>query len=167
MNTAYVNIWNIRVGAIAWDDSTGLGAFEFEPSFLKNRWDLAPLKMPLAEAGGRIFYFSELRNSKAFKGIPGLVADVLPDKYGNALINTWLTRRGRPADGMNPVETLCFIGKRGMGALEFEPAVPGMADSSTKIEIDDLVQIANEILSGRHSFRADVSAHEEKAMLDI
>ncbi len=167
MNTAYINIWNIRVGAIAWDTSSGLGTFEFEPSFFTNKWDLAPLKMPLTEARKRFFSFSELRNSNAFKGIPGLLADSLPDKYGNALINTWLTRRGRPSDSMNPVETLCFIGKRGMGALEFEPAVPGMPDSSTKIEIDDLVQIANDILSGRQDFRADLSTNEEKTLLDI
>jgi serine/threonine-protein kinase HipA len=167
MNTAYINIWNNRVGAIAWDPSSGLGIFEFEPSFFTNKWDLAPLKMPLPEARERFFSFSELRNSNAFKGLPGLLADSLPDKYGNALINTWLTRRGRPSDSMNPVETLCFIGNRGMGALEFEPAVPGMSDSSTKIEIDDLVKIANDILSGRQDFRADLSANEEKTLLDI
>lgn len=167
MNTAYINIWNNRVGAVAWDDSAGLGNFEFEPSFLSGNWDLAPLKMPLSEAKGRTFSFSELRNSKAFKGLPGLLADALPDKYGNALINTWLARRGRPSDSMNPVETLCFIGKRGMGAIEFEPAVPRVSGRSTKIEINDLVQVANDILSGRQEFRANLSAHEEKALLDI
>jgi len=167
MNTAFVNIWNSRVGAIAWDEQTGLGSFEFEPAFLSNNLDLAPLKMPVLEAGRRIFTFPELRNSKSFKGLPGLLADSLPDRYGNALINTWLTRRGRPSDSMNPVETLCFIGKRGMGALEFEPAVPKVPDSSTKIEIAGLVQIANDILTGRQNFRADLSSHEEKALLDI
>jgi len=167
MNTAYINIWKLRVGAVSWDDSAGLGSFEFEPSFLSYKWDLAPLKMPSGEARGRIFSFPGLRNSKAFKGLPGLLADALPDKYANALINTWLTRRGRPTDSMNPVETLCFIGKRGMGALEFEPSVPKVSDSSSKIEIDDLVQIANDILSGRQDFRADLSDHDEKALLDI
>lgn len=167
MNTAYVKIWNIRVGAIAWNESSGLGSFEFEPSFLNNKWDLAPLQMPVAEARGRVFSFSELRNNKTFKGIPGLLADALPDKYGNVLINTWLTRRGRPSDSMNPVETLCFIGKRGMGALEFEPSVPKVSDSSTKIEIDDLVQIANDILSGCQDFSANLTDHEEKALVDI
>ena len=165
--TAYVNIWNSRVGAIAWDDSTGLGSFEFEPSFTQGNWDLAPLKMPLPETRGRVFSFPELRDSTAFKGIPGLLADSLPDRYGNALINTWLTRRGRPSDSMNAVERLCFIGKRGMGALEFEPAVPLVSDTSTKIEIGDLVQIANDILSGRKNFTANLADNEEKALVDI
>ena len=167
METAYINIWNNRAGAVAWDASTRLGTFEFEPSFLKNAWDLAPLQMPLSEARGRTFTFPELRDSKAFKGLPGLLADTLPDSYGNALINAWLARRGRPSNSLNPVEMLCFIGKRGMGALEFEPAIPRVTDSSTKIEINDLVQIANDILSGRQDFSATISDHEEKALLDI
>lgn len=80
----------------------------------------------------RIFAFPELRRNKnadydTFKGMPGLLADVLPDKYGNQLINIWLAQQGRPQDRMNPVEMLCFIGNRGMGALEFEPAT--MSDS--------------------------------------
>ena len=165
--TATVKIWNHNVGAIAWDDSTGIGDFEFEPSFLKNNWDLAPLKMPLAEAKGRIYTFSELKNSQTFKGLPGLVADVLPDKYGNALIDAWLSRNGRPSGSMNPVETLCFIGKRGMGALEFEPPEPKGANAATKIEVNDLIKIANEILSGSKNFSTDLSYDEDKALLDI
>lgn len=165
--TAFVNIWNNRVGAIAWDDSNGVGSFEFEPSFFNISCDLSPLKMPFSEAKGRIFSFAELRNSQAFKGLPGLLADALPDKYGNALINAWLARKGRPSDSMNPVERLCFIGKRGMGALEFEPAVPKGSDTSTKIEINDLVKIANDILTGRKKFLTNLSENEEKAMLDI
>jgi len=167
IETAFVNIWNTRVGAIAWDKSSNLCSFEFESSFLNNAWDLAPLQMPLKEAKGRIFSFSELRNSPAFKGLPGLLADVLPDKYGNALINTWLTRRGRPSDSMNPVEKLCFIGKRGMGALEFEPPEPKGSDDATIIEISDLVQVANDILTGRQNFSAELSDHEEKALIDL
>ena len=167
IETAFVNIWNTRVGAIAWDKSSNLCSFEFEPSFFKNNWDLAPLQMPLEEAKRRIFAFSELRNSPAFKGLPGLLADAFPDKYGNALINTWLTRRGRPSDSMNPVEKLCFIGKRGMGALEFEPPEPKGADDATIIEINDLVQVANDILTGRQNFSAELSDHEEKALIDL
>ena len=123
VTAAFVNMWGERVGAIAWDSATRLGSFEFEQQFLKNDWDLAPIKMPISERG-RVFTFPDLRDSSAFKGLPGLVADVLPDKYGNALINTWLTKQGRPSDSLNPVEILCFIGKRGMGALEFQPVIP-------------------------------------------
>ena len=167
METAYVNIWGKRVGAIAWDSSTATGAFEFEPSFIRNGWDLSPLIMPLKEASERIFSFPELRNSEAFKGLPGLIADSLPDRYGNEIINNWLSRRGRPSNSLNPIEMLCFIGKRGMGALEFEPNEPGISDRSVKIEIDELVKMANDILTGRQDFTTNISENEEKALLDI
>lgn len=167
MNTAFINIWNNRVGAIAWDADRGLGTFEFEPSFALNELDISPIKMPLTRTRGRIFNFPDLINSPAFKGIPGLLADVMPDKYGNALINTWLSRNGRPSDSLNPVEVLCFIGKRGMGALEFEPAVPKVPDSSTKIELGSLVQVANDILTGRKNFSTNLSDDEERALCDI
>jgi serine/threonine-protein kinase HipA len=167
METAYVNIWDKRAGAVAWDAATGTAAFQFEPSFISKRWDLSPLMMPLSEAGERIFSFPEFRNSQAFKGLPGLLADALPDRYGNEIINNWLARRGRPSNSLNPVEMLCFIGKRGMGALEFEPNEPGISDRSVKIEISDMVKIANDILTGRQDFSTNISDNEEKALLDI
>jgi len=167
ITTAYINIWKHRAGAIAWDDSTGVGSFEFEPSFLKNNLDLAPLKMPVNISSGRIFSFPELRTNNSFRGLPGLLADMLPDRYGNALINAWLARHGRPQNSMNPVEILCFIGKRGMGAMEIEPAFPKGPDKAGKVEIDDLVRIADDILSGRKEFSASLPEDEEKAMSDI
>lgn len=167
METAYVNIWNKRVGAIAWDSSNGTGSFQFEPSFISNEWDLSPLMMPLHETGDRIFSFPELRNTSSFKGIPGLLSDSLPDRYGNEIINNWLARRGRPSNSLHPVELLCFIGKRGMGALEFEPNEPRISDRSVKIEISELVKIANDILTGRQDFTTNLSDNEEKTLLDI
>lgn len=167
MDTAYINIWNNRVGAVAWDSTTGLGTFQFEPSFMSNNWNIAPLKMPLPEAKERTFSFSDLRDNYAFKGLPGLLADALPDRYGNEIINNWLARRGRPTNSLNPVEMLCFIGKRGMGAMEFEPAVPRITDKSTVIEISNILRTVNDILSGRQNFSFDLSENEEKALLDI
>ena len=167
IETAFVNIWNNRVGAVAWNSSLEIGSFEFEPAFLRNQWDLSPLLMPLNEAKGRIFSFSELKKSATFKGLPGLLGDVLPDKYGNTLINNWLTRRGRPSDSMNPVEMLCFIGERGVGALEFEPPEPKVSQTATKIEINDLVNVVNEILTGRQNFKTNLAENEEKALIDI
>ena len=167
ITTAFINIWNHRVGAIAWNSDTGLGSFEYDPAFLKNNWNLAPVKMPIDKAAKRIFTFPELRDLKTFKGLPGLLADVLPDKYGNALINTWLTRQGRPSDSLNPVEILCFIGSRGMGALEFEPTIPRSNSTASKIEISNLIEIAEGILSGRKDFSANLKPNEEKALLDI
>src|SRR5665213_1907627 len=131
INSAFINLWGERVGAIAWDADNGTANFEFEPAFLSKGWDISPLKMPVSAANGRIFSFNELRGNQTFKGLPGLLADVLPDRYGNTLINTWLARTGRPQNSMNPVEMLCFIGKRGIGALEFEPAVPGLKGTAT------------------------------------
>lgn len=165
---ASVNLWGKSVGAVAWDENTGVGEFEFQPSFLKNEWDLAPIKMPIYEAKrGRLFSFPELRNSKTFKGLPGLLADVMPDRYGNNLINAWLARKGRAPDSMSPIEMLCFIGKRGMGALEFEPVEPKGTNTATKLEIDNLVSIAQEILSGRQNFSTSFNNGEEKALMEI
>jgi serine/threonine-protein kinase HipA len=167
VTTAFINIWGKRVGAIAWNPATEVASFEYEPAFLSNNWELAPVQMPQQGAKGRVFSFPELRNTSTFKGLPGLLADILPDKYGNALINTWLTRQGRPTNSLNPVETLCFIGSRGMGALEVEPAFPKADDRATKIEIESLIEVAEHILSGRQKFGTNVTTDEEKALVDI
>ena len=122
--SAFVRIWGELAGAVAWDSDQGLGVFEYAKDFDR---ELSPLKIPL-KGGNGIFSFPELRAGRnssydTFKGLPGLLADVLPDAYGNQLINIWLAQQGRPENSMNPVEQLCFIGSRGMGALEFEPEV--------------------------------------------
>ena len=167
VTTAFVKLWGARVGAVAWDSATSLGSFEYDSSFLKNDWNLAPLKMPLAQAGRRIFSFPELRGSSTFRGLPGLLADVLPDRYGNALINAWLTKQGRATNSLNPVETLCFIGSRGMGALEFEPARFEAKGPASKIVLASIIDIAEEILAGRRDFSATLASNEEKALLDV
>ena len=140
MNTAYVNIWGTRVGAVAWNEANQLASFEYESSFLKKSWDLSPIKMSITNRP-QIYSFPELRPNRGtehdtFKGLPGLLADMLPDKYGNQLINIWLAQQGRPVNSMNPVEKLCFIGSRGMGALEFEPVATITSDTSTTIELE-------------------------------
>jgi len=167
ITTAFIKIWDQLAGAIAWDSETGLGSFEFDSKFLQMDLDLAPIKMPLADSNRKIFSFPELRGIQTFKGLPGLLADVLPDKFGNTIINTWLNKQGRPSDSLNPVEMLCFIGKRGMGALEFEPAYSKYADMVSKIEIDSLVEVAERILSGKKDFASRLSKEEEKALLNI
>jgi serine/threonine-protein kinase HipA len=166
-SVAQIKIFNKKVGAVAYDNIKGTALFEFEDSFLKTDLDLSPIKMPAKNAKGKIFSFAELSRSNTFKGMPGLLADVLPDKYGNALINNWLAKNGRPTGSLDPVETLCFIGKRGMGALEFNPVNPPTANNSTKVEIGSMVQIAQDILSEKKTFTTNLSAEEEKAMADI
>ena len=171
VTTAFVKIWNQVIGAVVWDESTQLASFEYDPKFLQLGWELAPIKMPI-NAGHNIFSFPELRNKQqqgfdTFKGLPGLLADVLPDKYGNQLINIWLAQQGRAVDSMNPVEQLCFIGTRGMGALEFEPSQFKPIKKSFALEVDSLVHIAQKMLNQRAHFDTNLEAEEQKAMLDV
>ncbi|MCH8553939.1 MAG: type II toxin-antitoxin system HipA family toxin [Schleiferiaceae bacterium] len=171
VDVATVKIWGAVVGAIRWDDEQQLGFFQFAKSFLSKGWDVAPIKMPLA-FGDRIISFPELRaprgqSEDTFKGLPGLLADALPDRYGNQLMNVWLTKNGRPENSMNPVEKLCFMGTRGMGALEFEPAQPKGAKQSQLLELETLVDVAKRMLDERSSFLTSMSEDEEKAMLDV
>lgn len=171
MDVAEVKIWGKLVGAVAWDERTGLVSFEYDPNFKKLNWDLAPFKMPIASAR-KVISFPELRRDKnaefdTFKGLPGLLADMLPDKYGNQLINMWLAQNGKPQDSMNPVEMLCFIGTRGMGALEFEPATIKENKRTFSIEINSLVDIAQKMLSKREAFSTNLQRDEEKAVMDI
>ncbi len=171
VDVAEVKIWGELVGAIRWDESQQLGYFQYEPKFIQKGWDLSPIKMPIAQ-GSRIYSFPELRKGRnetedAFKGLPGLLSDALPDKYGNKLINTWLVQQGRPENSMNPVEKLCFIGARGMGALEFEPAQIKTGTKSFSIELDSLVEVAKKMLHEREAFLSNLNKDEEKAMMEI
>ncbi|HED07232.1 MAG TPA: type II toxin-antitoxin system HipA family toxin [Ignavibacteria bacterium] len=171
MNVAEVKIWKKLVGAVAWNENIGVANFEYDPKFKKLGWDLSPLKMPVSSAK-RQFSFPELRKDKnteldTFKGLPGLLADVLPDTYGNQLINMWLSQQGRPQDSMNPVEMLCFIGTRGMGALEFEPPTLKESQRIFDIEIDSLVEITQKMLSQREDFTTNLQKDEEKAVVEI
>ena len=169
MNTALVKIWDEFAGAVLWDDRNGYATFEYDSAFKKLNWDLSPLKMPLSNAR-TIFGFPELRRDlllgyDTFKGLPGLLADVLPDKFGNQLIDAWLATQGR--NKMNPVEMLCFIGTRGMGALEFDPAVLKEGKRTFSIEIDSLVEIAAKMLEERTAFTSNMNKEEEQAVMDI
>ena len=171
MNTAFVKIWGEVAGAVAWDESTGVASFEYSSEFKRLDWDLSPLKMPI-QSPKTIFNFPELKSARnspvdTFKGLPGLLADVLPDTYGNQLINSWLAQNGRAADSMNPVELLCFIGTRGMGALEFEPAVLKDRKLPFAIELDSLVHTAKKMLTEKSSFQTNLKKEEEQALLEI
>ncbi|MES2573815.1 MAG: type II toxin-antitoxin system HipA family toxin [Bacteroidota bacterium] len=166
ITTAFIKIWGETVGAVAWNEETRTAGFEYEPKFIAKNWDLAPLKMPLGNSR-RIFSFPELKDIKTFRGLPGLLADVLPDDYGNQLINNWLTQNGRPENSMNPVEMLCFIGTRGMGALEFEPAQLTAGKRAFDIEIDSLVNMSQKMLQKREGFETSLNKDEQSAMVDI
>jgi len=171
ITTAFVKIWGETVGAVAWNEATGVSSFEYDSKFTQLGWNLSPIKMPITQRN-RIFSFPELRAARnsefdTFKGLPGLLADVLPDKYGNQLINVWLAQNGRPINSMNPVEQLCFIGTRGMGALEFKPAQIKSTKQAFTVEISSLVDVAQKMLSQREQFGANLKEDEQKAMMDI
>jgi len=171
VDVAEVKIWGEFVGAVRWDLDQQLASFEYDKKFLTRGYDLSPIKMPIKN-GSRIYNFPELRKAKdeetaTFKGLPGLLADVLPDKYGNQLINIWLAQNGRPPNSMNPVEKLCFIGSRGMGALEFEPTLLDAGKRAFAVEVKSLVGIAQKMLSNRAGFEVNLHADEQKAMNEI
>lgn len=171
VDVANIKIWGEYVGAIKWDASQQLGYFQYDTTFLQKGWDLSPIKMPIAQ-GTRIYSFPELRKGRnetedTFKGLPGLLSDTLPDKYGNSLINNWLAQQGRAENSMNPVEMLCFIGKRGMGALEFEPTQIKGETRSFSFELNSLVEVAKKMLNKREAFLTNLGKDEEKAMSEI
>ena len=126
MNIAQVQLWGRMIGAVSLDEGRDVAAFEYDPEFARSGIQLSPLTMPLSE---QVYEFPALPPN-TFHGLPGLLADSLPDKFGNALIDAWLATQGRTPGSFNAVERLCYTGKRGMGALEFSPAqgpTPGKA----------------------------------------
>jgi len=171
VDVAEVRIWGELAGAVRWDDEQKLAYFQYDPKFIEKGWDLAPIKMPIS-GGSRIYSFPELRKGRGetentFKGLPGMLADALPDKYGNQLINIWLAQNGRPENSMNPVEKLCFIGKRGIGALEFEPASIQSGTKSFSLELNSLVEVAKKMLSQREKFVTKLNKEDEKSIQEI
>ncbi|MFT6397392.1 MAG: serine/threonine-protein kinase HipA [Bradymonadia bacterium] len=162
MTSARVNLWGTTVGAVMWVPDRELGVFQFQPDFLTSGIQLSPLMMPLAEFP---YEFPALpRNT--FKGLPGLLADSLPDKYGNAVIDAWLAEQGRTAASFHSVERLCYLGSRGMGALEFEPQTIGPPSRAGVVEVDALVALANRVLDERSevggAFRGSVVPMTER-----
>ena len=157
---AQVYLWGTRIGFVAFDDTTGLGSFEYDTAFLASGIEVSPIMMPLS---GRVFVFPELPR-KSFHGLPGLLSDSLPDKFGNAVIDAWLRRQGRSPESFNPVERLCYTGSRGMGALEYVPALGPNPKESESIEIDGLVKLASDILQDRESMHIQ---YTENAMAEL
>lgn len=171
VDLAEIRIWDEFVGAVRWDAVQQLAYFEYDDKFVSKGYEISPIIMPLSN-GKQIYSFLELRKVKGesnstFKGLPGLLADSLPDKYGNQLINIWLAQNGRPPNSMNPVEQLCFIGNRGMGALEFEPATAKSTTQTSVIEIMSLVNTAHKILSQKENFETNLLKDEQKALSEI
>lgn len=145
MTTSEVWLWGTRIGAVTLPAGERFASFEYDPGFQRSGIELSPLMMPL---GGQVYRFPALA-SESFHGLPGLLADALPDKYGNALIDAWLATQGRASADFNAVERLSYTGTRGMGALEFRPAQGPASTTAERIAIDELVGLASEVLVHR------------------
>lgn len=162
VDVAKVNMFGLPVGTFRWDDQYDVVRFEYDSHFVGRGLEPSPLMMPVRE--GRVYSFANL-DKETFKGLPGMLADSLPDTYGRVLFDRWLTLTGRTSS--NPVETLCFLGKRCMGALEFEPAMDLPYDPHARFEIDSLVHVASDALAEKFSFGVNLNEDKKAAMAEI
>lgn len=161
MTDASVVLWGRRIGAVSWDEARALGIFQYDPAFVGAGIEVAPLKMPVRDAP---YEFPALPK-ETFKGLPGMLADALPDKFGNRLIDAWLAETGRSAGRFSPVDRLCYIGNRGIGALEFEPTVR-KATRSKRLEVGQLVDLANRVLSERENLTGRLGGEDDAEALE-
>jgi serine/threonine-protein kinase HipA len=162
MNTvAEVRLWGRTIGAVSQEDGDAAATFEYDPAFARSGIEISPLKMPLS---GRKYSFPALAQ-ETFHGLPGLLADSLPDKFGNALIDAWLASQGRLPDSFKPIERLCYTGRRGMGALEFAPIIGPRARKASQVHIDRLVELASDILSGRDELSVSFASESRQRAL--
>ncbi len=166
VEVAKVVLWGKVIGAVAWDPTRKLASFEYVKAFQESGIELAPLTMPL---GPTVYSFPEL-NPETFQGLPGMLADSLPDKFGNILIDEWLVRTGRDRASFSPIERLCYVGNRGMGALEYWPTIRTGPNRSVPVDISSLVELATKALLEKDSLstRIGKSADEDlETMRDI
>jgi serine/threonine-protein kinase HipA len=162
MTDARVILWGSTIGAVSWDTEREVGVFQYHPEFIPSGIQLSPLMMPLNEFP---YAFPALPRH-TFLGLPGLLADSLPDKFGNAVIDAWLASQGRTAESFNPVERLCYTGIRGMGGLEYQPAILGPSSISKEIEVSKLVELSNKILDLRAGLDGVFNGEDDREMLD-
>jgi serine/threonine-protein kinase HipA len=163
-----VILWGKNVAAVTWDRDREYATIEFQESFAQERWNIAPLIMPLKDIlrGDRTYSFP-VNKGKTFKGLPGMLADSLPDDYGNTILDEWFASKGMNMNEITPLDRLSYIGKRGIGALEYEPANNDAAlNESSKIEIEQLTGLAEEVLKQREMFHASLQ-RGGKVILDI
>ena len=162
VDVAKVNMFGMPVGTFRWDERYNVARFEYDSSFVGRGLEPSPLMMPVQE--GRVYSFAGL-DRETYKGLPGMLADSLPDTYGRALFERWLALTGRTSS--NPIETLCFLGKRCMGALEFEPAMDITYDPNALFEIDSLVKVARDALTEKTSFGVNLNDDKKAAIAEI
>lgn len=160
VTTAEVHLWGELIGVALWNEQGGYASFQYTPEFINKGIEVSPILMPLSD---RIYSFPEL-SSQTFLGMPGLLADALPDRFGRALLDQWLAMNNRTQ--ANPVERLCYQGKRCMGALEFAPAQNRVFDEISVIEVASLVKVASNVLHDRAILQTNMGQPTE-ALMDI
>jgi len=169
VDVAEVWLWGQRVGAVALDES-GMGVFEHDSGFLKLGLDIAPIMMPLEDARrGHVLYSFPALNRETFKNLPGLLADSLPDKFGQAIVNAWLARQGRSPDDFSIIERLCYTGSRAMGALEFKPAIQHL-NEPVGVEIGEMITLIQDVMNHRGALETKLTNDQQdnqQALLDI
>ena len=164
MTIAQVKLWGKSIGAVSWDESAGVAHFEYEADFIQSGIEVAPLTMPLSK---QIYSFPAVPRA-TFHGLPGLLADSLPDDFGNALINVWLANEGRSPESFNPVERLCYTGVRGMGALEYLPSQGPFTGKSELVDVKAMVELASKILTKRNTLQGSFTPElREDSLQDI
>jgi serine/threonine-protein kinase HipA len=160
-SVAEVRLWGRTIGAVSLLDQEQVAAFEYDSGFARSGIEVAPIVMPLSR---QVYRFPDL-SRQTFLGLPGLLADSLPDRFGNALIDAWLASQGRQPGSFNAVERLCYTGERGMGALEFAPAIGPVAHRATDIAIDQLVALASQVLTHRNKLQTSFDDRDKAAAL--
>lgn len=160
-----VKLWDMPVGVVAWDRDNDIGNFEYFPEFLSSGLEVSPIFMPLSQ-GAQVFRFGNI-SRHTFLGLPGMLADSLPDSFGNDLLNVWLETQGKTILGLSSTERLCYTGTRGVGALEFEPTLGEGLDSAARIEVAGLVRVAGMVLSEREKLQSLATDEAARALLDV
>jgi serine/threonine-protein kinase HipA len=171
MVTAEVKLWGETLGAVTWIEKSNRASFQFNRKFLQMDVDVSPVHMKIEDAkrSNQSFEFAGL-SFDTYKGLPGLLADSLPDSFGNKLIDVWLAQKGLSANHFNPVDRLCYLGTRCMGALEFYPINNSALEKSEVLSMDHLVEITQMIMSDKEQFNTSIGQidkDKEHAMLNI
>jgi serine/threonine-protein kinase HipA len=159
---ARVNLWGRQIGAVALEEGSSYARFQYAADFAQTAFELAPLMMPLSE---RPYSFPALP-LQTFHGLPGLLSDTLPDKFGNLVINRWLAAQGRAPESFNAVERLCYTGTRGMGALEFAPVQGPRRNKTKRVALDALVELAADVLARYEGYAGHLDAEQQPGTLD-
>lgn len=160
---ARVEMWGQTVGALAYQPESGLCAFEFDPSWIRTGIEISPIRLPLSS---RIYQFPALPRP-TYRGLPGAFADTLPDDFGNAVIDAWLARTGRARDSFTALERLLYTGSRGMGALEYAPAIDRSLNMASVLELDSLVAMAQSVLDQRRQLDQRLQGADTEALSAI